>query len=179
LRALLCKYLSKQLKISQPRRDTLMVDHIIEQRAVIGRSRPEVFAFFADPRNVGRLVPPWLRVTLVSGESAVQAGTVLDYDVTCLGVRVRWRTFVREFDPPFRFLDVQLDGPFARWEHRHRFLATAQGTLMEDRLVYRLPLGLVGRAGHAVALGPLLAAAWRHRARRIGDLIGPVSSPAG
>ena len=36
---------------------------------------------------------------------------------------MRWRVMVREFDPPYRFVDVQLWGPFARWEHRHRFVA--------------------------------------------------------
>jgi hypothetical protein len=89
-------------------------------------------------------------------------------------VSFAWRVFVREFDPPFRFLDVQLRGPFARWEHRHRFLAAGDATVMEDRLVYRLPLGPAGRAAHAAVLGRLLHAAWRYRTRRIGDLVGPV-----
>ena len=35
-----------------------MVDHILEQRLVIGRARPEVFAFFADPARARRLLPP-------------------------------------------------------------------------------------------------------------------------
>ena len=161
-------------------RGASMVDHILEQRLLIGRARPEVFAFFADPACASRLVPPWIRVTLLSGAGkAVVAGTVLDYRITCLGVPFAWRAFVREFDPPFRFLDAQLRGPFARWEHRHRFLTDDNGTLMEDRLVYRLPLGLVGRAVHAVVLGRLMTAAWRHRTQRIGALIGPVSSPEG
>jgi ligand-binding SRPBCC domain-containing protein len=157
-----------------------VIDHIIEQRLLIGRARPEVFAFFADPTSTGRLLPPWIRVTLVGGaRRAVEAGMILDYRVACLRVPVRWRAFVRECDPPFRFLDVQLRGPFARWEHRHRFLAEGAGTLMEDRLVYRLPLGLLGRAAHTMAVGHLMAAAWRHRTRRIGELVGPVSWPPG
>jgi hypothetical protein len=157
-----------------------MVDHIIEERLVIGRARPEVFAFFADPARAGCLMPSWIRVTLLGGTGQpVGAGTVLDYRVTCLGLSVAWRAFVREFDPPFRFLDVQLRGPFTRWEHRHRFLADGDVTLMEDRLVYRLPLGLVGWAAHAVALRHLMAAAWRRRRERIGELVGPVSSPEG
>ncbi len=152
-----------------------MVDHILEQRLVIDRARPKVFAFLADPGRASRLLPPWIRVRLLSGAAApVAAGTVLDYRVRCLGVSFAWRVFVREFDPPFRFLDVQLRGPFARWEHRHRFLAAGDATVMEDRLVYRLPLGLAGRAAHAAVLGRLLHAAWRYRTRRIGDLVGPV-----
>jgi len=154
-----------------------MVDHIIQRRVVIGRSRPEVFAFFADPACASQLLPSWFSARLLSATGRpVAAGTVLDFRVTCLGVPFAWRAFVREFDPPFRFLDVQLCGPFARWEHRHRFMADAAGTLMEDRLVYRLPLGLLGRAAHVVAVAHFMAAAWRHRTRRIGELVGPVSS---
>jgi ligand-binding SRPBCC domain-containing protein len=153
-----------------------MVDHILEQRVVIERARPEVFAFLADPGRASQLLPPWIHVKLLSGAAApVRAGTVLDYRVQCLGIPFAWRAFVREFDPPFRFLDVQLRGPFARWEHRHRFLAAGDATVMEDRLVYRLPLGLAGRAVHAAVLGGLLRAAWRYRTRRIGDLVGPIT----
>jgi hypothetical protein len=129
----------------------------------------------ADPRQASRFLPGWVRVALVTGgQPAMGAGSVLDYRVTVLGMPFRWRAFVREFDPPFRFLDVQICGPFARWEHRHRFLAVCGGTVMEDRLVYRLPLGLAGRAAHAALLGRLMAAAWRCRTRRIGELVGPV-----
>jgi hypothetical protein len=153
-----------------------MPDHILEQRLRIDRARPEVFACFADPRQASQFLPRWVRVILVNeGEPAMGAGAVLDYRVTVLGVSCAWRAFVREFDPPFRFLDVQLRGPFARWEHRHRFLAVGGGTLMEDRLVYRLPLGLAGRAAHAALLGRLMTAAWRFRTRRIGELVGPIT----
>lgn len=153
-----------------------MVDHILEQRLVIDRARPEVFAFFADPHRACRLLPPWIRVRIMTGLAPVGAGTVLDCRVRCLGVPFAWRLFVREFDPPFRFLDVQLRGPFARWEHRHRFLAAGGATMMEDRLMYRLPLGLAGRAAHAAALGRLMRAAWRYRAQRIAELVGPVDA---
>jgi ligand-binding SRPBCC domain-containing protein len=157
----------------------LMLDHIVERRLLIGRGRPEVFAFLADPHRASRLLPPWLRVQLLTDSAVpVGAGTVLDFRVACLGLSFAWRAFVREFDPPFRFLDVQLRGPFARWEHRHRFLAVGDATLMEDRLVYRLPLGVAGRAAHAVVVARLMAAAWRYRTRRIGMLLGPVDECA-
>jgi hypothetical protein len=154
-----------------------MVDHVIEQRLVIGRPRPIVFAFFADPRQAVRLTPPWLSLRALGGE-ARRAGAVLDYRLRCLGIPLTTRGFVRECDPPFRFLEAQVRGPFARWEHRHRFVAiSATSTLMEDRLVYRLPWGLVGRAAHLFLARHLMAAAWAYRTRRIGELLGPVSPP--
>src|SRR5204863_7975531 len=130
-----------------------MADHILETRVWVGRSRPEVFAFFADPTNLPRITPPALDVRLVTRAPAMTTGAVLDYRIRWLGVPVRWRAFVREYDPPYRFLDVQLRGPYARWEHRHRFLEEDDGTVVEDRVVYRLPLGPLGRLAHTVLVG--------------------------
>jgi ligand-binding SRPBCC domain-containing protein len=151
-----------------------MVDHVLETRVWLGRARPDVFAFFADPANLARITPPSLGVRLLTRAPAMATGAVFDYQVRWLGVPIRWRAFVREYDPPYRFLDVQLRGPYARWEHRHRFLEEDGGTVVEDRVVYRLPLGPLGRVVHAFAVGRQLRAAWDYRTRRLAELLGPV-----
>jgi ligand-binding SRPBCC domain-containing protein len=144
----------------------------------IGRPRPVVFAFFADPSNLARLTPEALGVRLLTRTHVMSAGAVFDYRLRWLGLPVRWRAYVREYDPPFRFVDVQLRGPCQRWEHRHRFLEAEGGTVVEDRIVYRLPLGAVGRAVHALVAARQLRAAWAYRTRRLEELLGPVT-PAG
>ena len=155
-----------------------MADHVLEARLWVGRARSEVFAFFADPANLARITPPALRLRLASAPDTIAAGAVLDYRLRWLGVPVRWRAYVREYDPPFRFLDVQLHGPYARWEHRHRFLEEAGGTIVEDRVVYRLPLGPIGRVMLAGVVGRQLRAAWAYRTRRLAELLGPVRPAA-
>jgi ligand-binding SRPBCC domain-containing protein len=155
-----------------------MADHVLEARVWLGRPRPDVFAFFADPANLARITPPSLGVQLLTRDPAMGAGAVLDYRVRWLGLPLRWRAFVREYDPPFRFLDVQLLGPYARWEHRHRFLEEDGGTVVEDRVVYRLPLGPLGRALHAAMVGRQLREAWDYRRRRLGELLGPIRPAA-
>jgi hypothetical protein len=102
---------------------------------------------------------------------------MIDLRMSWLGVPVSWRAFIREWDPPYRFVDVQVRGPYARWEHRHRFLEERGGTWMEDRVTYRLPLGPLGRAAHALLVRRQIAAMWRYRTKRLGELVGPVSSP--
>jgi ligand-binding SRPBCC domain-containing protein len=86
---------------------------------------------------------------------------------------------VREFDPPYRFVDVQLWGPFARWEHRHRFVAgpadeggpRVAGTWVNDRVTYRLPLGRLGNLAHALAAGRQITGLFDHRDRRLLELL--------
>lgn len=149
-----------------------MADHILEARVWIARARPEVFAFFADPANLARITPPAYRLRFLTPPAPMAAGSVYDVRVSWLGVPVRWRAFIREFDPPYRFVDVQVRGPYARWEHRHRFLEERGGTWVEDRVTYRLPLGPLGRLAHAALVGRQLAAAWRCRDRRLAELLG-------
>ena len=102
------------------------------------------------------------------------AYAVLDYRIAWLGLPLRWRSFVREYDPPARFLDVQVLGPYDRWEHRHLFVEDRGGTWVDDRITYRLPLGPLGRLLHALLVGPQLRAIWAHRRRRISELLAPV-----
>jgi ligand-binding SRPBCC domain-containing protein len=80
---------------------------------------------------------------------------------------------VREFDAPYRFVDAQLNGPFARWEHRHRFTEGAEGeggTWVEDRVTYRLPLGPLGRLAHRLGAGGRVRALFEYRDRRLREL---------
>jgi ligand-binding SRPBCC domain-containing protein len=155
-----------------------MADHVLDARVWVGRPRPETFAFFADPANLAQLTPPALGLRLLTVTRTMATGAVLDYRLRWYGVPLRWRAYVREYDPPFRFLDVQLQGPYARWEHRHRFLEEGGGTIVEDRVVYRLPLGAVGRALHAGVVGRQLRVAWAYRTRRLAELLGPVRPAA-
>jgi ligand-binding SRPBCC domain-containing protein len=156
-----------------------MADDILESRVWLARTRAEVFAFFADSSHLLSITPPAFRLRFVGEPPALSTGAVLDMRLQWLGVPIRWRAFIREWDPPYRFVDVQVRGPYARWEHRHRFLEEGGGTWVEDRVTYRLPLGPLGRAAHALIVRRQIAALWRYRTRRLGELVGPLRPPAG
>jgi ligand-binding SRPBCC domain-containing protein len=152
-----------------------MADHVLETRVWLGRPRPEVFAFFADPAILARVTPAGLRLRVLGAPASLAAGAVLDVQVSWLGLPLRWRTYIREYDPPYRFVDVQVRGPWARWEHRHRFLEGDGGTWVEDRVTYRLPLGGVGTVLHRVLVHRQLRAAWAFRQSRVAELLGGAS----
>jgi ligand-binding SRPBCC domain-containing protein len=160
-----------------------MADHVLERRLWLPRPRPEVFAFFADPGNLALVSVPSARLRwLTPPPSTLAAGAVLDFSIRLGGVPIRWRVFVREFDSPHRFVDAQLWGPFARWEHRHLFLEGPPegpiGTWVEDRVTYRLPLSALGRLAHALGGERSIARIFDYRERRLQELLGAASSPA-
>jgi ligand-binding SRPBCC domain-containing protein len=157
-----------------------MPDHILETRLWLPRSRPEVFAFFADPANLAIVTPPWLGFTLLNAPRELGAGAVIDCRIRWLGLSLRWRSMIREYDPPYRFVDVQLRGPYARWEHRHLFLEGGPdgtgdgpaGTWVEDRVTYRLPFGPLGRWAHALLVRRQLEAIFASRRARLLERFG-------
>jgi uncharacterized protein (TIGR01777 family) len=138
----------------------------------------ELFPFFLEPRNLESLMPPWLRFRIrgLSTET-VGPGTLIDCALRVRGVPVRGRARIEELEPPRRFMEVQLKGPFARWRHAHRFAPAAGGTLMRDIVRYRLPLGAVGSlvAGRLVRRGLRRLFAYRRGqlAARFGGGTGP------
>ena len=151
-----------------------MADYIVESRMWLPKPRAEVFAFFADPANLVRVAPPSLGLRLLAPPPAMTAGATFDLRLRWLGITFNWRAFMREYDPPFRFLDVQVRGPYARWEHRHIFLSEGEGTAVEDRIVYRLPLGALGHLAHVMFVHRQLTAMWNYRRRKISELLAPV-----
>ncbi len=48
-------------------------------------------------------------------------------------------------ESPERFIDQMVSGPFSYFYHEHRFSGHGKDTIMIDRIVYRSPLGLLGR----------------------------------
>jgi ligand-binding SRPBCC domain-containing protein len=69
---------------------------------------------------------------LTPGPIRLAAGTRLRYRLRWHGVPVTWTTEIRRWEPPFRFIDAQLTGPYRLWHHTHRFAAMNGGTRMTD-----------------------------------------------
>ena len=174
-----------------------MADFVLHRRVWLPRPRAEVFAFLADPRNLSAVNPPATALRwLAPPPAALAAGAVLDFSVRAFLVRTRWRVLIREFDPPYRFVDVQLRGPFRRWEHLHRCVegpegldlsgASAEaharpapagdgapGTWIVDRVTYGLSLGPFGQLAHAALVRRQIAGAFDYRERRLRELFPP------
>ena len=100
----------------------------------------EVFDFFAEARNLELITPSFLRFRILTPNPTVRAGALLDYSLKLHGWPVRWRTRIEVFDPPSRFTDLQLSGPYRYWHHLHEFHQCDEGTQILDIVHYELPI---------------------------------------
>jgi ligand-binding SRPBCC domain-containing protein len=125
------------------------MDHILDVELELPLPIETVFAFFGEAANLERITPPELKFHIVTPQPIdIKKGTLIDYRIRMSGIPFSWRTLIAEWEPPFRFVDVQLKGPYSKWEHTHTFEATETGTRVRDRVVYRLPLSPLGDLAH-------------------------------
>ncbi len=123
----------------------------LEREQVLPLPRSELFEFFADPFNLERITPPWLRFRVTTPRPIrVGPGALIDYRLRLHGAPVRWTTVIDEWTEGARFVDWQLRGPYALWHHTHEFSDHAQGTMMRDTVRYRMPFGPAGRLARAL-----------------------------
>jgi ligand-binding SRPBCC domain-containing protein len=140
----------------------------------------EVFAFFGDARNLEELTPRWLGFQILTqGPIELAAGARIRYRLSLHGIPVTWTTEIRRWEPPFRFIDVQLSGPYRLWHHSHRFESLGGGTLMTDVVRYRLPFGIAGRLVNALKVRRDLKGIFDYRHDRVEKRFGGASGRAG
>ena len=97
----------------------------------------EVFAFYADPANLERLMPPWIKFRISSTQPiSMGNGAMIEYRLKIHGIPMKWTSEIRDWNPPHAFVDVQLGGPYRYWHHDHRFEAQDGGTLITDEVDY-------------------------------------------
>jgi ligand-binding SRPBCC domain-containing protein len=147
--------------------------HILERSQIVPLPRADVFAFFADARNLEAITPRFLRFRILPPvPSTLEAGSRIDYRLSLFGVPFRWRTRIAAWEPGFRFVDVQERGPYALWQHTHTFVDVEGGTRVSDQVEYRLPLGAIGEVAHPILVRRTLARVFDHRRDRVAELLG-------
>jgi hypothetical protein len=141
-------------------------DRILERAQVVPVDVDEAFAFFADAGNLEAITPPWLRFRILEAPAELERGSLLVYRLRLFGLPIRWRTQIVAWRPPCGFTDVQLAGPYRRWEHTHRLTAVAGGTEIYDHVLYRLPFEPLAGVLSPVTVRRWLEAIFDYRARQ-------------
>lgn len=147
-----------------------MKEYTLQTELWLPRPRDEVFRFFAEARNLEILTPPWVKFqVLTPAPIEMRAGTLIDYRIRVHGIPIRWRTEIAEWQPPHRFVDVQLRGPYTLWHHTHTFEQRDGGTLCADQVRYR-PRG--GALMNWLFVRRDVEKIFRYRQQRMKELFG-------
>ena len=128
-----------------------------------------VFPFFSDAFNLEKLTPPWLRFrVLTPAPIRIERGTTIDYRLRIHGLPIRWTSEINVWEPPHRFADRQLRGPYRRWGHEHTFSENGEGTLVGDRVDFEVPGGRIPGRLASTDVRRIFA----YRRKRLSELFG-------
>ncbi len=130
--------------------ESVLVDYINGQSVMYSLQflpfdQKKVFDFFSEARNLESITPQNLNFKIINVSTPeITEGTLIDYKLKIHGVPVSWKTLISEWDVPNKFIDQQLKGPYSVWHHTHEFHSFFGGTLMIDRVKFKLPMGTLG-----------------------------------
>jgi len=124
--------------------------HRLHRTQRVARSIEEVFAFFAEPRNLERITPAALQFEIVGCSTQdCQLGSLIDYRLRLHRIPFRWRSVISRWEPGRVFVDKALVSPYRHWEHTHLFHAEgSEMTRIEDIVDYALGFGPLGELFH-------------------------------
>lgn len=147
--------------------------HVLEREQRLPLAPDDVFPFFAEARNLGQITPAFLHFRVLSQEPAEMGpATRIRYRIRLRGVPVRWLTRIEQWQPPRRFVDLQLKGPYRYWHHTHDFEPDSGGTLMRDTVRYAMRAGPIGEAVHDRLVARDLARIFDYRFEQIARIFG-------
>jgi uncharacterized protein (TIGR01777 family) len=127
---------------------------IFERSVELPVSATQAFRWHERPGALERLIPPWERVRVTHASGGIQDGARVELVARLGPLPLKWIAEHSEYRSGESFHDVQLSGPFAQWEHTHRFEPLSPTTCrLIDHVEFRPPGGQLG----ALLSGPMVA----------------------
>jgi ligand-binding SRPBCC domain-containing protein len=145
---------------------------MFEASQVIPRPVEEVFDFFRAPANLIAISPPELHMALVEGPPLIELGSRVVLKGRRWGIPQRVVSEITAFEPPVTFTDTQVEGPFRKWVHTHRFEPAPEGTRVIDRVEYETPGGLLGLVARPSLIERDLKWIFEYRTKKVAELFG-------
>lgn len=148
--------------------------HSLHREQFIPAPLNEVWAYFADPKNLNAITPPDMNIEIVAGgDTTMYAGQIIEYRVEFIrGLRSLWLTEIAHVQEGEYFVDEQRVGPYRFWFHEHRFAPSSGGVMMTDHVTYAAPFDLLGEILIALWIRRRLEAIFDYRTQKITELFG-------
>ena len=135
-------------------------------------SKEEAWEFLSSPKNLQKIMPEDMGFQIISGaDKKMYAGQIIQYKVTPLpGFNTKWVTEITQVNQPNYFVDIQLDGPYKLWHHKHFIHSIDGGVEIEDIVHYAVPFGILGRLLHPIIIRPKLEEIFANRVNKMNQL---------
>lgn len=121
-----------------------MTDPTFRWESVLPYPVEEVFAWHTRAGAFERFNPPWRPVRMVKAPRSLRDGETIEIELPLIGpVSIPWKLVHKDYRENEQFRDEQVTGPFAEWQHTHRFISQgADSCAMRDEINFRAPWGL-------------------------------------
>ena len=136
---------------------TLQLPGVTVQQLHDFHHRPDAFQLLSPPGSVRK----------VTGDiGPLHDGQRLVLHLRKFGLPLQWVALHSRVSPN-GFMDTQLSGPFAAWQHQHLFQPTPEGCKLLDVIDFTLPLEPLSRIALPLVLADVREMfAYRHRVTR-------------
>ncbi len=150
-----------------------MKPHVLEFKTKLYRPIEDVFEFFSNAENLNQVTPPDLHFSFLTPlPIKTHVGTLIDYRIKLMGIPFFWRTLISDWEPPYRFVDQQIRGPYVLWHHEHTFEDKGDYILMTDRVNYLSPGWIFEPLIDKLFIRQQLNSVWAYREKRFTELFG-------
>jgi len=145
---------------------------VFEASQVFSHPLEEVFAFFSNPANLVKISPPELHMRLVEGPARIEVGSRVVIQGRRWGIPQRLVSEITAVEAPTQFTDTQVEGPFRKWVHTHRFEKVHGGTRVVDRIEFEPPGGMLGMMVTAASIERDLQWVFEFRTKKLKEILG-------
>jgi ligand-binding SRPBCC domain-containing protein len=150
-----------------------MKPHYLEFKTKLYRPLPEIFEFFSNAENLNKVTPSEVKFSMLTPMPiTMQVGALIDYHIKLSGIPFFWRTQISVWEPPYRFVDEQVKGPYVFWRHEHIFEDKGHYVLMTDRLYYLSPGWFLEPLIDKLYIRPRIEKIWQYREGQFNILFG-------
>jgi len=117
----------------------LSFEHVFDVAAA------DLFLFHEKPQNLAVFLNGWPTFRMIANDGHIRVGSItrVQERIGPVWIPMTFEHFL--YEPPRRFGERQVRGPFKKLEHVHEFESTGSGTILRDSLEVVLPWYLGGR----------------------------------
>ena len=130
-----------------------------------------VFALHEDPGNLAVMVRKMPTFRMIYHAGNIRLGSVIWFEFRLAHIVPVVMGFEHTiYEPPLRFGEELIHGPFSCFVHIHEFEERTNGTIVRDILEVRLPWHYGGEVAMRILVAPVLRRAFAIRAQALSNL---------